>query len=53
MAQRITGINVRRTRAATKKQRAEEAKIEIEKLTFQISELRGIKEESLVATYGD
>ena len=41
MAQRITGINVRRSRAATKKQRAEEAKIEIEKLTAQLGELRG------------
>ena len=38
MAQRITGINVRRSRAATKKQRAEEAKIEIEKLTAQLGE---------------
>ena len=41
MAQRITGINVRRSRATTKKQRAEEAKIEIEKLTAQLGELRG------------
>ena len=41
MAQRITGINVRRSRAITKKQRAEEAKIEIEKLTAQLGELRG------------
>lgn len=41
MAQRVTGINVRRRRATTKQQRAEERRIEIEKLTFQISELRG------------
>ena len=41
MAQRATGINVRRRRATTKQQRAEERKIEIERLTFQISELRG------------
>lgn len=41
MAQRVTGINVRRRRATTKKQREEERKIQIEKLTFQIGELRG------------
>ena len=32
MAQRVTGINVRRRRAATKKQREEEARNEIEDL---------------------
>ena len=41
MAQRVTGINVRRRRATTKKQREEEARIEIEKLTNQLGELRG------------
>ena len=35
MAQRVTGINVRRRRAATKKQREEEARNEIRKLTGQ------------------
>ncbi len=45
MAQRVTGINVRRRRATTKQQRAEERRVEIEKLTFQISELRGKLEE--------
>lgn len=41
MAQRVTGINVRRRGAATKQQREEEKKFRIEKLTFQIEELRG------------
>ena len=41
MAQRVTGINVRRRRATTKKQREEEARIELEKLTNQLGELRG------------
>lgn len=41
MAQRVTGINVRRRRAATKKQREEEARNEIKKLTNQLGELRG------------
>ena len=41
MAQRVTGINVRRRRAATKKQREEEARNEIKKLTSQLGELRG------------
>ena len=41
MAQRVTGINVRRRRATTKQQRAEERRNEIERLTFQISKLRG------------
>ena len=41
MAQRVTGINVRRRRAATKKQREEAAKIEIQKLTGQLDVLRG------------
>ena len=41
MAQRITGINVRRRRTITKQQREEAKKIQIEKLTFQIGELRG------------
>lgn len=40
MTQRATGINVRRRRATTKKQR-EEARIEIEKLTRQVGKLRG------------
>ena len=42
MAQRATGINVRRRRATTKKQREEEARIEIEKLTRQVGKLRGM-----------
>ena len=42
MAQRATGINVRRRRAKTKKQREEEARIEIEKLTRQVGKLRGM-----------
>ena len=41
MTQRATGINVRRRRATTKKQREEEARIEIEKLTRQVGKLRG------------
>ncbi|MBQ8985928.1 MAG: hypothetical protein IJ100_01600 [Lachnospiraceae bacterium] len=41
MAQRVTGINVRRRRATTKQQREEQKKIQIKKLTFQIDELRG------------
>ena len=41
MAQRSTGMGVRRRRAATKKQREEEARIEIEKLTRQVGKLRG------------
>lgn len=41
MAQRVTGINVRRRRAATKKQREEAAKIEIQKLNGQLDVLRG------------
>ena len=41
MAQRVTGISVRRRRATTKKQREEEARIEIEKLTRQVGKLRG------------
>ena len=41
MAQRVTGINVRRRRATTKKQREEAAKIEIQKLTGQLDVLRG------------
>ena len=41
MAQRVTGINVRRRRAATKKQREEEARNEIRKLTGQLDVLRG------------
>ena len=41
MAQRITGIGVRRRRATTKKQREEAARIEIEKLTRQVGQLRG------------
>lgn len=41
MAQRITGIDVRRRRATTKQQREAENKVKIEKLTFQIGELRG------------
>ncbi len=40
MAQRASGINVRRRRVATKQQREIIRKEEIEKLTFQISELR-------------
>ena len=42
MAQRATGINVRHRRATTKKQREEEARIEIEKLTRQVGKLRGM-----------
>ena len=42
MTQRATGINVRRRRATTKKQREEEARIEIEKLTRQVGKLRGM-----------
>ena len=41
MAQRVTGISVRRRRATTKKQREEEVRIEIEKLTRQVGKLRG------------
>ncbi len=41
MAQRVTGINVKRRRSSTKKQREEEARMEIEKLTGQLVELRG------------
>lgn len=41
MAQRVTGINARRRRAATKKQREEEARNEIRKLTGQLDVLRG------------
>ena len=41
MTQRATGINLRRRRATTKKQREEEARIEIEKLTRQVGKLRG------------
>ena len=41
MAQRILSINGRRRRTVTKQQREAEKKTEIEKLTFQISELRG------------
>ena len=41
MAQRITGMGLRRRRATTKKQREEEARIEIEKLTRQVGQLRG------------
>ena len=41
MTQRATGINVRRRRATTKKQREAEARIEIEKLTRQVGKLRG------------
>ena len=41
MAQRVTGINVRRRRATTKKQREEETRIEIERLTNQLGVLRG------------
>ena len=40
MAQRASGINVRRRRVTTKQQREIIRKEEIEKLTFQISELR-------------
>ena len=39
MAQRVTGINVRRRRAATKKQREEEARNEIRRLT-EVTEQR-------------
>ena len=41
MAQRITGVGVRRRRATTKKQREEAARVEIEKLTRQVGQLRG------------
>ena len=41
MAQRVNSIGVRRRRATTKKQREEEARIEIEKLTRQVGKLRG------------
>ena len=40
MAQRITGIDARRRRATTKQQKEAENKVKIEKLTFQIGELR-------------
>ena len=41
MAQRILSINGRRRRTVTKQQREAEKKIEIEKLTAQLGELRG------------
>ena len=41
MTQRITGVGVRRRRATTKKQREEAARVEIEKLTRQVGQLRG------------
>ncbi len=41
MAQRVNSMGVRRRRATTKKQREEEARIEIEKLTRQVGKLRG------------
>ena len=41
MAQRVNSMGIRRRRATTKKQREEEARIEIEKLTRQVGKLRG------------